>query len=85
MQYIIEHLHLDLSASILAKTFLLKEDLLQADFELRTGIALDQFVLRRRIERALDLLKRSDATDKEIAMSIAWVQHLRSRLHSPVT
>jgi AraC-like DNA-binding protein len=70
--YITENLHLDLSASILAKRFSLKENALLPAFESHTGIALNQFVLRRRIERALHLLKHSDATDSEIAMSIGW-------------
>jgi two-component system response regulator YesN len=72
VERIIENLRLDLSAPTLAKTFSLKENLLLADFELHTGVALDQFVLRRRIERALHLLKHSDSTDKESAMSIGW-------------
>jgi transcriptional regulator GlxA family with amidase domain len=72
VQYIMENLHADLSVSALARTFSLKESVLLPAFELQTGITLDQFVLRRRIERALHLLKNSHATDREISMGIGW-------------
>ena len=54
------------------KRFSLRESVLLSAFESQTGIALDQFVLRRRIERALHLLKHSSATDREIAISVGW-------------
>ena len=72
VQYIMENLHAELSVSALARTFSLKESVLLPAFELQTGITLDQFVLRRRIERALHLLKNSHATDREISMGIGW-------------
>jgi AraC-like DNA-binding protein len=70
VQYIKDHLHVDLSASALATTFSIEESLLLPAFELHFGIALDQFVLRRRIERALDLLKHCNASDSEIAIGL---------------
>ena len=71
VHYIMGHLDVDLSVSALARRFSLGETVLPV-FEAHTGIALDQFVLRRRIERALYLLKNSDASDREIAMGIGW-------------
>jgi len=72
VHYIMDHLCDDLSVSTLVKRFSLRESVLLSAFESQTGIALDQFVLRRRIERALHLLKHSSATDREIAVSVAW-------------
>ena len=72
VKYITGNLRGDLSVSALAKRFSLKENALLPAFESHTGIALNQFVLRRRIERALHLLKHSDATDSEMAMGIGW-------------
>jgi two-component system response regulator YesN len=72
VQYIVDHLRVDLSVSTLAKRFSLEEGVLLPAFHSQTGIALDQFVLRRRIERALHLLKHSNATESEIAMGIGW-------------
>ena len=72
VHYIMDHLCDDLSVSTLVKRFSLRESVLLSAFESQTGIALDQFVLRRRIERALHLLKHSSATDREIAMSLGW-------------
>ena len=70
--YVRDNLHTELSASALAKGFSVEEDMLLRAFESDTGITLDQFVLRRRIERALHLLKHSSASDNEIAMRIGW-------------
>lgn len=70
IHYIMENLHADLSVSNLARRLSLKERVLLCGFESQTGVALGQFVLRRRIERALDLLKSSSATDSEIAVGI---------------
>ena len=53
VKYVIDHLHTDIAASVLSKRFSLKESVLLPAFQLHTGIALDEFVLRRRIERAL--------------------------------
>jgi transcriptional regulator GlxA family with amidase domain len=72
VQYIIENLHVDLSVSALAIRFSLEEGVLLTAFQSHTGIAQDQFVLRRRIERAMHLLKNSDASDSEIAAGIGW-------------
>jgi len=72
VQYIMVNLNLDLSISGLAKRFSLEEDVLLPAFQSHTGIALDQFVLRRRIEHALHLLKNSDASDSEIAAGSGW-------------
>jgi len=72
VHFITENLHADLSVSALARTFSQPESVLFRAFKLQTGIALDQFVLRRRIERALHLLKHSKATDTEIATGIGW-------------
>jgi two-component system, response regulator YesN len=72
VQYIMDNLHVDLSVSDLARRFSLEEGVLLPAFQSHTGIALDQFVLRRRIERALDLLKHSNASDTEIAMGVGW-------------
>jgi transcriptional regulator GlxA family with amidase domain len=72
VHYITENLRADLSVSALVKRFSVRESVLLSAFESQTGIALDQFVLRRRIERALHLLKHSNATDREIAMSVGW-------------
>jgi len=65
-----DNLHVDVSDSALAARFSLEESELLSAFQSLTGIALDQFVLRRRIERALDLLKHTSATDSEIAVHI---------------
>jgi len=62
VQNIMDRLHGDLSVSALARRFSLEEGVLFSVFQSHTGIALDQFVLRRRIERALDLLKNSRAS-----------------------
>ena len=72
VHYIMDHLCDDLSVSALARTFSQPESVLFRAFKVQTGIALDRFVLRRRIERALHLLKHSKATDTEIAMGIGW-------------
>jgi len=72
VNYIIDHLHVDLSVSALAKRFSLEEGVLLTAFQSHTAVTLDQFVLRRRIERALHLLKNSNASDSEIAASIGW-------------
>jgi len=66
------NLNLDLSISALAKRFSLEEGVLLPAFQSHTGIALDQFVLRRRIEHALHLLKNSNASDSEIAAGSGW-------------
>jgi transcriptional regulator GlxA family with amidase domain len=70
VHYVMENLQVDLSVPALARRFSLKESSLLPAFESHTGVALEQFVLRRRIERALHILKNSNASDKEIAMSI---------------
>lgn len=70
VKYVVAHLHIDLSASILAKRFSLPENVLSVCFRTHTGIALDQFVLRRRIECALHLLKNSKHCDSAIATRI---------------
>ena len=70
VQYIVNHLDGDLSDSALAARFSLEQDVLLSKFESHTGIALDQYVLRRRIEYALYLLKHSDSSDSEIAVHI---------------
>jgi transcriptional regulator GlxA family with amidase domain len=70
--YITGHLHLDLSASTLATKFSLQQSVLLDGFQAHIGIDLDQFVLRRRIERALHLLKNSDAGDSAIATGVGW-------------
>jgi len=72
VHYVMENLHVDLSVSALASRFSVKESSLLAAFQSHTGVALDQFVLRRRIERALHLLKNCDASDSEIAAGIGW-------------
>ena len=72
VQYIMENLQVDLSVSALAGRFSLKESALLPAFESHTGVALDQFVLRRRIEHILHLLKHSNASDSEIAMGVGW-------------
>lgn len=72
VQHIMGHLSVDLSVAALARRFSLQEGALLAAFQSHTGIALDQFVLRRRIERALHLLKHSDASDGEIAVDVGW-------------
>jgi AraC-like DNA-binding protein len=70
VHYIMNRLHGDLSVSALARRFSLDEGVLLPAFQSHTGIALDQFVLRRRIERALHLLKRSYVSDIEIAAGV---------------
>src|SRR5215469_6406759 len=72
VQYIVDHLNVDLSALTLSKKFSLKESVLLPSFQSHTGIALDQFVLRRRIERELHLLKNSDARYSEFAAGVVW-------------
>jgi transcriptional regulator GlxA family with amidase domain len=72
VQYIMDNLHIDLSVSNVASRFSLEQGELLPAFQSHTGIALDQFVLRRRIERALHLLKHSNATDSEIALGVGW-------------
>jgi AraC-like DNA-binding protein len=72
VHYIVDHLDVDLSVSALAKKFSLDEGELLPAVRSHTGIALDQFVLRRRIERALHLLKNSNASDSEIAAGSGW-------------
>ena len=72
VHYIMDHLCDDLSVSTLVKRFSLRESVLLSAFESQTGIALDQFVLRRRIERALHLLKHSKDTDSKIALRLGW-------------
>ena len=72
IRYILGSLHSDLSALALAKEFSLKESTLLDGFESYAGVALDQFILRRRIECALQLLKHRCATDSEIARSFGW-------------
>ena len=67
-----DNLHSDVSASVLSKRFLLKESELLLTFKLHTGVTVEEFVLRRRIERALQLLKSSNASDGEIAMGVGW-------------
>jgi len=51
-----DHLDVDFSVSALAKRLSLEEGVLLPTFQSQTGIAFDQFVLRRRVERALHLL-----------------------------
>ena len=68
--YVMENLQVDLSVSALAGRFSLKESSFLPAFESHTGVALEQFVLRRRIERALHLLKHSSDGDSEIAIRI---------------
>jgi len=72
VQHIVNNLNVDLSDSTLARRFSLEEDKLLAAFQSHTGIALDQFVLRRRIERALYVLKHSNSSDIEIAAGVGW-------------
>ena len=72
VQFIMSHLDGDLSVAALARRFSLKDRVLLTAFESHTGIALGQFVLRRRLERALDFLKNATASDSEIAMGLGW-------------
>jgi AraC-like DNA-binding protein len=70
--YIMENLHANLSVPVLAKGFMVEENALLHAFKVGTGIQLEDFVLRRRIECALRLLKHSAATDGEIAIRIGF-------------
>jgi transcriptional regulator GlxA family with amidase domain len=70
--YIMDRFHGDLWVSALARRFSREEGVLLSAFQSHRGIALDQFVLRRRIERALDLLKNSRANDSEITVGVVW-------------
>jgi transcriptional regulator GlxA family with amidase domain len=72
VHYVTDNLHRDSTALALSKRLALKESALLKGFQLHTGIALDKYVLRRRLERALDLLKNSNDTDSEIAVQIGW-------------
>ena len=72
VQYIMENLPGDLSVSLLAGRFSLKESTLLPSFESHSGVALEQFVRRQRVGRALHLVKNSDARDSEIAAGIVW-------------
>ena len=72
VRHIMDHLHSDLSASALAKRFSLEQKVLSSAFERHTGLAVEQFVLRRRVERALHLLKHSKGSDSEIAVEVGW-------------
>jgi AraC-like DNA-binding protein len=72
VQYIMDRLHCDLSVSALARRFSVEGGVLFSAFQSHTGTALDQFVLLRRIECALDFLKKSRASDGKIAVGIIW-------------
>src|SRR5215469_1135209 len=72
VQFIMSHLDGDLSVAALARRFSSKDRVLLTAFESHTGIALGQFVLRRRLERALDFLKNTNASDSEIAIALGW-------------
>jgi transcriptional regulator GlxA family with amidase domain len=72
VQFIMSHLDGDLSVAALARGFSLKDRVLLTAFESHTGIALGQFVWRRRIEHALDFLKNTNGSDSEIAMGLGW-------------
>jgi len=72
VQFIMSHLDGDLSVAALARRFSLKDKVLLTAFESHTGIALGQFVLRRRLERGLDFLKNTNASDSEIGMGLGW-------------
>jgi hypothetical protein len=63
--------------------FSVEEAGLLCAFESHTGIVLDQFVLRRRIERALDLLKNSNAGDPEMRCVSGLERHAPSGPFSP--
>ena len=72
VRYMLGNLHNELSAPALAAEFSLTEEPLLHLFESHTGIALAEYVLRRRIERALELLKGQHISESEIAKRFGW-------------
>jgi hypothetical protein len=70
--YIMENLHIDLSATASPTRLCLEEGLMLTAFQSHTGNALDQFVPRRLIERALHPLKKSDARNSGFAAGVVW-------------
>jgi AraC family transcriptional regulator len=72
MAYIDEHIGEAISLSDLAKTAGLSRMYFAARFRVATGLRPHEYILRRRVEWAKDLLTRTDETLVEIALNVGF-------------
>jgi AraC family transcriptional regulator len=72
ISYINEYLQDELSLAELARTAKLSPHHFATAFKASTGISPHQYVIKRRIDRARDLLRRDDKTISEIAYAVGF-------------
>jgi AraC family transcriptional regulator len=72
IDYINEHLQDELSLAELARTAKLSPHHFVTAFKAGTGISPHQYVIKRRLERARDLLRRKENTISEIAYAVGF-------------
>ncbi len=72
IEYIHEHFHMAISRKTVAATFNLNQDYLTRLLKEQYGIIFSDYLTTLRIEKAIDLLKRSDMSVKEIAVACGY-------------
>ena len=72
MEYIHEHFHMAISRKTVAATFNLNQDYLTRLLKEQYGIIFSDYLTTLRIEKAIDLLTRSDMSIKEIAVDCGY-------------
>lgn len=72
IEYINEHFHMAISRKTVAATFNLNQDYLTRLLKEQYGIIFSEYLTKLRIEKAIDLLKRSNMSVKEIATECGY-------------
>jgi AraC family transcriptional regulator len=72
ISYIENNLDQDLSLAALAQVARLSASHFKTMFKRSTGLAVHEYVIRRRVERAKQLLKRSDLPASQIAVTVGF-------------
>ena len=67
MDYIHYHLHEDISCSVLAENVRLNQSYLSVLFKRETGVSITEYIIRKRMEAAENMLKYSDYSLTEIS------------------
>lgn len=75
MEYVYDHLHEKLSVSDIAAALGLSVQYLSALFHAETGITLNRYILKKRIEAACELLKYSDYETGDIGSFLSFASH----------
>ncbi|MVN88247.1 helix-turn-helix domain-containing protein [Deinococcus sp. HMF7620] len=75
LEFIREHLTSDLSLASIARAAQLSERHLSRLFRAATGLSLHQYVIEQRVNQAQNLLRRTDLTVAQVAVSCGFAHH----------